>query len=67
MYIYFVQAEALTWSVPSGDKQGEAPAEHSDHVAFVVGKNVFIFGGYAAKRQLNDLHLFDTGAFTLSD
>lgn len=39
-----------SWAMPgeSADDDGEPPAEHSDHVAFVMGKNVCIFGGYGS-------------------
>lgn len=60
--MHIFDSESCSWALPgeSAEDEGEPPAEHSDHVAFVIGKNVFIFGGYYAKKQLNDLHLFDT-------
>lgn len=58
--MHIFSTETFTWSEPQENGDGEPPSEHSDHVAFVFGKNIFIFGGYYAKRQLNDLHLFDT-------
>eukprot|EP01090_Pellita_catalonica_P021432 TRINITY_DN8015_c0_g2_i1.p1 TRINITY_DN8015_c0_g2~~TRINITY_DN8015_c0_g2_i1.p1 ORF type:complete len:310 (-),score=36.72 TRINITY_DN8015_c0_g2_i1:37-966(-) len=42
------------------DVEGAQPTQLSDHVAFVVGNNVFICGGYSAQRQISDLNIFDT-------
>ena len=55
--IYAVDVATLTWRelLPSGNP----PAARSGHSAVVVGSSMYIFGGWSASGQFNDMHIFN--------
>jgi N-acetylneuraminic acid mutarotase len=43
-----------------------APSPRADHTSAVVGKKLFIFGGWDGNTLINDMHIFDTETMTWS-
>lgn len=49
---------SLEWEEPACT--GAAPPCRANHASAVVGRLLFIFGGWTGRRRLNDLHCLDT-------
>ena len=61
------------WGVDMGDLTwrellpgGSTPVARSGHSAVVVGLNMYIFGGWSASGQFNDMHILSTEAMAWS-